>query len=457
VKKIERTWFGSGVKWIERKNLITNNMHTDFIKPCYDSHGFASLPQRVTELLTGSQKYEAVVLFLIDGFGWRFFEKFQQAPFLKTIVREGQVEKLIAQFPSTTAAHLTTLHTGMPVGEHGIFEWIYYEPMLDAVIAPLLFSFAGTGERDTLKAAGAKPHSLLPGTTLYQSLKKRGVSATIFQHREYTPSTYSNVVFAGATARGYRDLPEALVTLSQLLEKSSPPRARTGTTSPRAGTGTTSPRAGTGTTSPRAGTGTTSPAYFVLYNEKIDGVGHDYGPDSPQTEAEILVFLLAMEQIFQKALARSGKRTLCLLTADHGQVETDPQTTIYLNREPRFSGVEKFLRTDRAGKLIVPAGSARDFFLYIQAGLVDDARDFLSSRLEGQAEVRKVADLMSEGYFGPVLSPKFCARAGDLVILPHCGEAVWWYEKDKFEQRFRGHHGGLTPQEMEIPLLMLEM
>jgi hypothetical protein len=33
------------------------------------------------------------------------------------------------------------------------------------------------------------------------------------------------------------------------------------------------------------------------------------------------------------------------------------------------------------------------------------------------------------------------------------GEAVWWYEKDKFEQRFYGHHGGLTPQEMEIPLL----
>ena len=396
-------------------------MHTDFIKPCYDLHGFASLPQRVTELLTGPQKYDAVILFLIDGFGWRFFEKFQQVPFLKTIAREGQVEKLIAQFPSTTAAALTTLHSGMPVGEHGIFEWYYYEPTLDAIIAPLLFSFAGTGERDTLKAAGAKPRRLFPNTTLYQSLKKQGVTSTIFQHREYTPGTYSNVVFDGATARGYRDLPEALVTLSQLLEKSDPP------------------------------------AYFVLYNEKIDGVAHDHGPDSPQTEAEILVFLLAMEQVFLKALARSGKRTLCLLTADHGQMETDPQTTVYLNREPRFTGIEKFLKTNRQGELLVPAGSARDFFLYIQAGMVEEAQAFLTPRLEGQAEVRKVADLMWEGYFGPVLSPRFCARAGDLVILPHRGESVWWYEKDKYEQRFRGHHGGLTPQEMEIPLLMWEM
>jgi hypothetical protein len=46
------------------------------------------------------------------------------------------------------------------------------------------------------------------------------------------------------------------------------------------------------------------------------------------------------------------------------------------------------------------------------------------------------------------------ARVGNLVILPYRGEAVWWYEKDRFEQKFRGHHGGLTPQEMEIPLLM---
>jgi hypothetical protein len=405
-------------------------MPNNFIKPQYDSGGFAGLPQRIRDWLTGSEKYDAVVLFVIDGFGWRFVEKFQEAPFLKQVTRQGQVEKITSQFPSTTAAHLTTIHTGMPVGEHGIFEWIYYEPTLDAVIAPLLFSFSGTGERDTLKAVGAKPRRLLPEATLYRSLKKQGVTSTILLHREYTPGTYSNVVFAGAEAHGYRDLPEALVTLSQLLEKTS---------------------------STRAQSGTSSPAYFLLYYEKIDAVSHDHGPGSPQTEAEILIFLLMMEQIFQKSTACNGKKILCLLTADHGQVETDPQTTIYLNRESRFAGVEKFLKTNREGKLIVPSGSARDFFLYIREGMVDEAQAFLSDRLEGQAEIRKVADLITEGYFGPIISAKFPPRAGDLVILPYRCEAVWWYEKDKFEQRFRGHHGGLTPQEMEIPLLRWEL
>ena len=396
-------------------------METNFVKPRYDSGGFASLPQRVVALLTAPQKYDAVVLFLIDGFGWRFFEKFQDAPFLKNVTRLGQVEKLTAQFPSTTAAHLTTLHTGKPVGEHGVYEWIYYEPTLDALIAPLLFSFAGTSQRDTLKTVGAKPKRLFPTTTLYQLLRKQGVTSTIFQHREYTPSSYGEVVFSGAGCLGYKSLPEALVNLATALAKS------------------------------------TSSAYYVLYNEKIDAISHEYGPDSPQTSAEIQVFLMTMQSIFLKALSGSRKKLLFLLTADHGQSETDPRTTVYLNRETRFTGLEQFLRRDRQGELLVPSGSARDFFLYIKDGLVDETQTFLAARLEDRAEVRKVAELISEGYFGPQLSPRFRARLGELVILPYRYESVWWYEKNKYEQKYHGHHGGLTPQEMEIPLLSWEL
>jgi hypothetical protein len=391
---------------------------SSFLLPRYDSGGFAGLPARLAGLLA-DRRYDAVVLFLVDGFGWCFFDRFQQTGFLEKAARRGQVEKLTAQFPSTTSAHITTLHTGLPVGEHGVFEWNIYEPDLEAIITPLLFSFAGTPERDTLKQAGAKPRRLFPFTSLYPGLKKQGVSSHILQHREYTPSTYSDLLFRGAAMRGYRTLPEALVNLGLLIEK------------------------------------TPAPTYCFLYYDRIDAVSHEYGPGAPQTEAEIQATLTTMEQILQPGKF-GGKKVLCLLTADHGQVAVDPTATVYLNREARFAGLRECLRTDRLGNPLVPAGSARDFFLYTRAGMLDQARALLASGLEGQAEVRTVAELVSAGAFGLKISETFLARAGDLVILPFAGESVWWYEKDRFEQRFRGHHGGLTPEEIEIPLLTWE-
>jgi len=152
---------------------------------------------------------------------------------------------------------------------------------------------------------------------------------------------------------------------------------------------------------------------------------------------------MTMERIFLKALAGNRRKILFLMTADHGQVETDPQTSIYINRDPAFAGVEKLLKTNRQGELIVRP--VRHAIFPVHPGW-DAGRSpsFSRLRLEGRAEVWKVAEMIEAGYFGPVISPQFLGRVGDLVILPYCGESVWWYEKDKFEQRFYGHHGGLT-------------
>jgi predicted AlkP superfamily pyrophosphatase or phosphodiesterase len=394
-------------------------MNPEFIRPRYDRGGFAGLPDRIKNAFS-SGSYDAVVLFLVDGFGWRFFERFQDAPFLKRVATHGRVEKLISQFPSTTAAHLTTLHTGWNVGQSGVYEWIYYEPQLDAMIAPLLFTYAGLWERDLLKPTGIQPALLYPRGMFYPELQKLGVKPFAFGIRDYTPSTYSNAVMEGAELYSFKTLSEALINVGLLLEKQA------------------------------------QPAYIYLYFDRIDVLAHDYGPTAPQTEAEIETFLLMMEYYFERVF-RGKKRILFLMTADHGQIEVNPQTTIYLNTDPRFVGIERFLKTNGKGQLLVPAGSPRDMFLYIKDDLLEEAQSFLTLRLEGKADVVRTEILIEEGYFGPEVSSRFRERVGNLVILPYRYESVWWYEKGKFEQRFYGHHGGLTPQEMEIVLYSYEM
>ena len=402
-----------------------------FVRPRYDGFGFAQLPQTVRRVLLrdqgpgvsfGSrtdldQQYDTVILFFVDAFGWRFFAEFaEHHPFLRRIVDEGAVSKLTSQFPSTTAAHVTTMHTGLPVGQSGVYEWFYYEPRLDALIAPLLFSYAGDHERDRLVPTGVAPSELFPTETLYQELAGHGVHSYVFQYQAYAHSPYTRVVTAGATIVPYRTLPEAIVNLHQLLAVQQ------------------------------------ERSYYFLYYDSIDAICHLYGPESPHTRAEILAFLDIMERIFHANFAERRRSSLLLVTADHGQTSIDPATTIYLNRAlPRLQAL---LKTNRLGRPLVPAGSNRDMFLHVREDRLDEAQGMLQEHLAGKAEVRRVRDLVEDNFFGVAPpSQTFLARVGDLVILPYRHESVWWYEQGRFENVFRGNHGGLTGDEMETMVL----
>jgi len=402
-----------------------------FIMPLYESYCFSNIPQLVRHILmedadTGlpadtlghlAGPYDKVILFFIDAFGWRFFEQYHERyPFLRRIVREGVASELTSQFPSTTAAHVTAIHTGLPVGRSGVYEWFYYEPLVDRIIAPLLFSFAGDHERDTLRAAGVRPEHIYPRATLYQELARRGVASYFFQSQAYTPSSYSGVVSDGARVVPYRTLPEALATLADmtLAERGK--------------------------------------AYYFLYFDDIDATCHRHGPGSDQLAAEIDAFLMTMESAFYQSLAGKAGRTLFLMTADHGQIEIDPATTVYLN--VAAPGIIPYIKTNRAGRLLAPAGSPRDLFLHIKPECLDGAQAYLRGQLAGKADIYRVPDLIDAGFFGTAdPSPAFRGRVGDLVVLPYRGESVWWYERDRFDQHYYGHHGGLTREEMETALL----
>jgi predicted AlkP superfamily pyrophosphatase or phosphodiesterase len=407
-----------------------------FIKPLYDTYCFSALPQTIEFLLTGEgenalpedcfgslpTKYDKVILFLVDAFGWRFFQQYADIyPFLKRFLRHGAVSKMTSQFPSTTSAHVTCMHTGLNVGQSGIYEWNYYEPLVDEIIQPLLFTYAGEKKRDSLKQSGIPTEAFFPTQTLYQKLQTRGIPSYVFQSESYTPSTYSDIVYKGATVLSYQRLPEALSNLIQLVK-----------------------------------TATTPKIYYFLYFDKIDAICHTYGPQSHLFQETVDAFLRMMEELLYHKLSGKIGQTLLIVTADHGQVEVDPRRTFYLNKQGM--NIEQFLQRNQRGKLLVPAGSARDMFLHVKEERIDEAVVLLQKRLFDIAEVYYTEQLVAQHFFGPAQpSREFLARVGNVVILPYQHETVWWFEEGKFDMHFKGHHGGLTTEEMEIPLLLLPL
>jgi hypothetical protein len=104
------------------------------------------------------------------------------------------------------------------------------------------------------------------------------------------------------------------------------------------------------------------------------------------------------------------------------------------------------LRRNARGAPVAPAGSPRDCFLHVREGAVADVVGGLRQRLEGRAGVWPVAELVDQGVFGTV-GPALAARLGDVCVLSEREETVWIRDPPRFEQRLRGHHGGLDPRE----------
>ena len=391
--------------------------------PLYDSYNFAHIPSLVKFLTSGTPtamprsvlgsygRPRNVVLLLVDGFGWTFFERFRnRLPFLRRAVDQGVASKLTTQFPSTTAVHVTTIHTGAPVGESGVFEWYYYEPALDAIFSPLRCYKIGP---ENLEPVHPADEPLYPTTTLYEALAEQGVTSYCYQSNRYANSYFSQAATRGAHVVPFRTVPEAIVHLVDRVAASS------------------------------------RPTYHFLYVDSVDSISHEYGPDSKFLNAEITGLFGMFEHGLATGLA--GMDALVLLTADHGHIAVSGTRTVYVDDlAPEIAGM---LMTDRTGRALVPAGSPRDMFLYVRPEHTDQAHALLTARLEGHATVHKSADLIDAGYFGTV-HERLRARLSSLVVLPRPHNMVWWRDGGRFTVDKLGYHGGLSRDELEIPLLV---
>lgn len=399
-----------------------------FVKPLYDSYCFSRIPDTVLQLLTGTsqrplpidvvggswERPDVVVLFLIDGFGWEFFDGFaSKYPFLQQYESKGIASKITSQFPSTTAAHLTTINTGLEVGESGIYEWFYYEPLVDRMIAPLLFSYAGDHEINTLLESKINPAEFYSKRTLYQKLNERGVKSYVMQHEGIAHSPYSKSMFNGAENLPFLQLRNGLQKVVEICQEPLD-----------------------------------QPTYIYLYFGDIDAMGHRHGICSVQFADAVDYCWKMFEECFLGPIQGVDKQIATILTADHGMVPVEPKRTLYLNKV--FPDITDSFKKNRAGVPLVPAGSCRDFFLHIEDSQLLSLKKQLEQQFDGVAEIYLTEELIKKGFFGSQApSELLMNRIGNLVILPYVDQSIWWFHKHRFEQHFCAAHGGLTHEEME--------
>lgn len=424
--------FMRNIRSIESVNASVFDTH--FRKPLFNSYSYAripgtiqqlfglestySLPADTTESLQNT--YDKIIVFFVDGLGWDYFEKFSPTvPMLKQLDVDGITSKITSEFPSTTSAHLTTMHTGTPVATHGIYEWYYYEPKVDRIISPLLYSYAGDNGRDTL-LPDIQPKELFPDNNIYEMLQQYGISSKIYQNSGYTPSPYISTVSGTAELRPFESIRDGLKQLATDVLSDE------------------------------------GQQYYFFYCDSIDKASHHDGPSSEELAQAMQEYYAELQEYFVDPVKGLVKKTLMVQISDHGHEAISPETTVYINKE--IPTIDSYIKQNAQGEPLLFAGSALDVFLYIQEEKIDEFISIAQETLTGKAMVYKTADLIEQGIFGDIaVSEHLHSRLGNVVIIPYDGNSVYWYEEGVYQQNHHSMHGGLTPTVMDTPLTFMEL
>ena len=408
--------------------LLKRRVYGEFIKPAYDDYCLSSVPQTILSYfgaktrrpqlpgdLVGFRGADKVVLVVADGLGYYdAVEGAREPGLLKTAASKRSLLPLTTVFPSTTAAALTTLSTGLTPQEHCVPEWFVYLREVGSVVATIPFSVVGQQGRDGL-VGKVSSKVLFSNRTIHHALRAAGVRSVTFVPSGLARSAYSKLSHAGSELVPFITSSDLMASLRKRLEA------------------------------------TKGPTFFYVYWEKVDTIEHAYAPGSEASRSEVsLLSYLLKKELLDRLGRKAASETLLLLTADHGQIRVADKVT-YLNGLKPVTGS---LMRSPSGKAMPPWGSARDAYLYVDEKRLERVLAYLSKKLGRGAVVLRTEDAVQAGLFGlGKPEPKFLDRIGNLMILPRKNNLVWY--KYRRGDRFRGmgHHGGMTPREMLIPFV----
>ncbi|GAA4515912.1 alkaline phosphatase family protein [Brevibacterium yomogidense] len=298
---------------------------------------------------------------------------------------------LSAGFPSTTANSLSSLATGLLPGAHGVMGYTLLDPERDEVFNQLTGSEHVDGRL------------WVPDATLFDRLIAGGIDAVNLGEPKFDGRGLNRGSMRGARFRGSRTLDERVD--HALEELRSPGRH-----------------------------------VVYLYWGALDKNGHVHGVDA----WEWLEELEAIDGSMRRLASSLPRDAVMTVTADHGMIDV-----------PHESRLDLAEHTPQRDLLRAVGGEPRATHLYARAGAEADALAAFRDLVGARGTVLTRAEAVAAGLFGPVRE-KNLPRIGDLVVIGEPGFGIVDSENDSpAALALVGHHGGVTADELEIPLLTI--
>ncbi|MHA7263821.1 alkaline phosphatase family protein [Arthrobacter sp. TMN-37] len=336
-----------------------------------------------------------VCVVMVDGLGLSLLkQRGGHAPFLRTHLDRART--LGSAFPSTTAASLASLGTGLPPGRHGMVGYDVLDPAQGKVVNML-------GNWD----GGVDPLAWQPHPTVFERAARELPVVTVSQPR-FADSPMTRAALRGGSFAGAGTLQARVRTASEQLSGAEA-------------------------------------MLMYFYLNDLDKAGHRHGSASTDWTDRLEDLDSAMKSLARRVPAD----TLLLLTADHGMVDVAEGQRFDYSAQPAL--VDGVAHT---------AGEPRMVHLYFEPGLDAAGGERLRAAWQEafgrQAWILTRREAVEAGLFGAAVDPSVLPRIGDLLVAARGPIALFDTRRTPASAlEVIGQHGSMTRAEREVPLLTL--
>ena len=360
------------------------------------STGYAAIPG---DDLANLSRARNIILLIIDGLGHDYLRNRCQGSLLGNYC----LGRLSSVCPSTTATAIPTFLTGLPPQQHGFTGWFTYFSVFGSVLAVLPFCTRIGNlpvEESTLS-----PAALSGATPFFDHIQ---IGSSQLMPTAMATSSFNRAFSGRARITPFSGLKGLRTGLKRALRQR---RER---------------------------------SFIYAYWPEFDSLAHHFGVGSPQVQNHFL----QLDRFFSDLLSDlRGSDTVLLVTADHGFVDTSAETTIHLENHPQLQKT-----------LMVPlCGEPRLAFCYVHPGFENAFESYVRDSFSDQAALFSSRQLLEESWFGQG-DPHPCLqnRIGQYALVMKDNWVISGRLPGERPLRHIGVHGGLSPEEMYVPLIYAE-
>ena len=341
------------------------------------------------------ENIDKVIIFLIDALGLHSLKKILQK---EELFNQKNILYATSVFPTTTSAAISSLLTASTPVEHGILGYILYLKELGALVNMIELSSPTLGK----VSSNFSSKEILFSETIFEKILNVGVKGCVLTSKNIRGSGFSNLIHTGASVRSYQSFGDLFSKLREMLQEDGK-------------------------------------VFGFVYWGLLDSIGHKMGVDSQAFESE-LYWLLKM--IREEVIPAIGNDTLLMIMGDHGQIATPWENEIWWSWKDEISSFFT----------VPPGGEMRMMHIYTRQSR--EVIEYIQKTYTNQTMVLTKDQIIQMGLFGNSCSKKeSLERIGDVVLIARSNYSFYFKFTGR-EESLRSKHGGLSLDELVVPLVV---